>query len=85
MANKTKQIVILDAEERMVLLDAGTIEVCEKAVIVRLTLDCARDNYSLKYNGKPKDGKKSIVSARIRDGELLYLTNEYIKNELESE
>lgn len=78
--SKTKQIVILDAEERLVHLDAGTIEECESAVIVRLTCDCARDSYSLKYDGNPKDGKKSIVSARIRDGELFYLTNEYIEN-----
>ena len=77
----TKQIVILDAEERLVHLDSGTIEECESSVIVRLTCDCVRDSYSLRYD-TPRDGVESMVSARIRDGELYFLTGEYVKNDL---
>jgi len=78
---KTKQIVILDAEERLVHLDAGTIEECDTAAIVRLTCDCVRDSYSLRYN-KPEEGKKSMVSARIKDGELYFMTDKYVENDL---
>ncbi len=73
--SKTKQIAILDCEERLVFLDGGTVEECEDGIIVRLNADCVKENYSLRYRDKPSEGKKAIVSASIIDGELNFDVN----------
>ena len=79
---EVKQLVVLDCEERVVFLDAGSIEECEDGFIVRLKADCVKESYSLKYCDKPEDGKKAIISACVEDNRLHFMLDDWLNAEV---
>lgn len=58
------QLIMTDINNRVVFADDGGIEVCPEGIIVRLTVDCQKDDYSLKYRG--------IKSVKIKDDKMFF-------------
>ena len=70
-----KQVAVLDAEERLILLDGGTVEECEDGIVVSLaSVDFEKGDRSLSYY-------PGLASARILNGKMVFVNEDYLYND----